>query len=74
MMSERMAGDAHLHNAAATLRDILARRRPEYRWDVEVLPRPRDPKVDGSAPTTSAASTPPPTDGGLRGVSETDPT
>jgi len=51
-----MAGDAHLHNAAATLRDILARRRPEYRWDVEVLPRPRDLKPDDS--------TPPPTEGG----------
>jgi hypothetical protein len=35
-----MAGDAHLHNAAAALRDILTRRQPEYRWDVEVVPHP----------------------------------
>jgi hypothetical protein len=43
-----MAGDAHLHNAAATLRDILTRRQPEYRWDVEVLPR-RDAPIDNDS-------------------------
>ena len=36
-----MPDDRHLHNAAATLQAILARRQPEYRWTVEVRPLER---------------------------------
>src|SRR4051794_5172143 len=48
MSSGPMAGDAHLDTAAATLRDILTAAKPEYRWDVEVLPRPDDLSDEGS--------------------------
>jgi hypothetical protein len=67
-----MPGDAHLHNAAATLRDILTRRQPEYRWDVDVLPRHRDPSGDHSAGSADLPTTPRPTDAGPRGSSEND--
>jgi hypothetical protein len=45
------------------------RRRPEYRWDVEVLPRPEDPNGDGRV---DGASSPRPADGALHGSSEHD--
>ena len=69
MSGRPMTGDAHLRNAAGTLRDILMRRQPEYRWEVEVLPR-RDRSADGSAPTTDRPRAPRPTDVGIRGGSD----